>query len=187
MVSLRDNRTATVAGHAPAIRWVPLAWAVLMLWAHAAVAQEGEANAPQPSNARPAPGEQMREALAKDPEAFFREMSNGQERVGKEDFQRHLLAKFEQLKDRPGLRAGCSIDWTLIGMGSDAERVSGDHESGTAGQAAGGTQGRATARGCRCRVRFAPRARAAGGFVQILERTARRPARPSAGLRRRGA
>jgi hypothetical protein len=109
MGSLRVNRTATVAGYARAIRWVPLTWVVLMLWANAAVAQEGEANGPQPSNARRAPGERLRAALAEDPEACFRDMSNGQERVGKGDFQRHLLAKFEQLKDRPAL-AGRMFD-----------------------------------------------------------------------------
>jgi hypothetical protein len=63
----------------------------------------GETAAEKLPAVRPAPGERLREALAKDPEAFFREMSGGEDQVSHGDFQRHLLAKFEQLKDRPGI------------------------------------------------------------------------------------
>ena len=78
---------------------------VALLAADAAIAQEreggGEAKPPRPPDSRPAPGEFMRRALARDPDGFFREMSGGKEQVTKEGFHQHLLAKFPPLKDRP--------------------------------------------------------------------------------------
>jgi hypothetical protein len=78
--------------------------AILLLTA-AAIAQEGKvpekAKGRKPPPAPGGPAMKVVEALAKDPETSFRKMADGKEKVSKEDFQKQLLARFEELKSRP--------------------------------------------------------------------------------------